>query len=183
MKRITRTTFAILSSFSLVGGIALGVGFSLARFVATDDAEQMIYPAGGEAKKSIFLDCESMWNNGYGEVFKMHVWKNSDGSVNADLLPSKKVNLTLTGQGNPGTRDVYVFLLDTTVYDRFLFYRYAPDGTSLWNRTYNITYESAKNYFLITSFISGGNYYKYKEGTIASNGAISGLSSEIGTNS
>ena len=191
-KTINKKIALITAGISLAASLAIGSATTYAILVATDKADQPIYTKGGVRKKSIFLDCDTLWNvYGYEEYYGL-IYKANEDTEAAYLLPSART-ITMSGISSlAGTRLLYVYEIDITVYDKMIFTRCNPDnitsenhvGSSgwwegLWGRTDGsenngvpadiITY----NYFHIDSYRTNSIYCNYSAYIIDSNGVLS----------
>ena len=173
----------ILSSATL----ATSVGATIAGFAATDRADQTVYSTAGEVKKSIFLDCDTLWNILGNEIFYMKVWVPAGAS--AWILPSKTVTMTVSNN-NAGTRTLYVFEYDSTVYTKLMFARINPNGltteninSQIWNKTYDRSYDSDYNYYYINDWVLNTQYSTNSRGEINANGRVTNYASEANSNS
>ena len=167
----------LASSLVLTSSIAVA-GVTYAKYATTDLAEQTIYTEGGHVKTSVFLDCDGVWNQGYSELFYAHFWDKDDASVaTGPILPSKMVTITMTGY-QTATRTLYVYEMDTTLYDSLLFVRANPNPTNevgsnnwwnlsnndIWGRTDDIKTTNSidipgdYNYFLVTGYRTDSKY-------------------------
>ena len=188
MGKLRRKTLLACISSSISACIILGTSITFAGFAATDRANQTIYASGGIIKKSIFLDCENLWNILGTEVIYMHAWNSNNASTtNEWVLPTRTVTMSITGTGVSGSRNLYVFEYDTSKYNKLLFARVNPDGltadnvgSKIWNKTYNRNLNDTINYYYLDAWVNNTIYAHNYKGKISSSapGTVSDYSAD-----
>lgn len=148
--------FASIGVLSL-GAIGTTIGFSMAGFADTKSVDRLIGLSGENdvQKKSIFLNA-NIWGSTGDPTYYIDAWKNGDNDSHEWVTFSRIVTPTI----NAVDFTMYVFVFDTTKFDRIVFYRMNPNHASLpsyesaWNHTCDINFNSGVNYYCIENWDS-----------------------------
>lgn len=190
--RAKKKKLVVAIGAAVAGCLALGTSVTLAGLTVTDDVNRTVYSAGGELRKSMFLDCETLWNVLGNEVYYMKCWHSSSGVASAWVLPSKAVTIDISGS-NPvvtGQRTLYVFEYNAAIYNKVMFARVNPNGlttsnidSKIWNKTYDRSYSSGINYYYLDAWVTDTVYSHNYHGSISTAGAVTSYAADSNANS